>query len=96
MKKLILKKDVVARINHGEMNQLKGGCDQYGFCDQYTIAHPDATCGHTCNADPSCPGANTCVESCMGTCGITCDICGMSHMNSMCDTCYVRCTIPTY
>ena len=72
MKKLVLKKDIVARINGGDMNQLRGGCGPGGFCEQYTIDHPDATCGHTCNGDPSCPGADTCYESCMGTCGQTC------------------------
>jgi hypothetical protein len=72
MKKLVLKKDIVARINGGDMNRLRGGCGPDGFCDQYTIAHPDATCGHTCNGDPSCPGEETCVESCMGTCAWPC------------------------
>ena len=38
MKKLVLKKDIVARINGGEMNQLRGGCGPDGFCNQYTIA----------------------------------------------------------
>lgn len=71
MKKLVLKKDIVARINGGDMNRLRGGCGPYGPCDQYTFDHP-ATCGHTCNGDPSCPGQQTCVESCMGTCGQTC------------------------
>ena len=72
MKKLVLKKDIVARINGGDMNQLRGGCGPDGFCEQYTIFHPDATCNHTCNGDPSCPGEETCYESCMGTCGQTC------------------------
>ena len=73
MKKLVLKKDIVARINGGGMNQLRGGCGPNGFCEQYTIDHP-ATCGHTCtgDADPSCPGYNTCLESCMGTCAWPC------------------------
>lgn len=56
MKKLVLKKDIVARINGGDMNRLRGGCGPYGPCDQYTFDHP-ATCGHTCNGDPSCPGS---------------------------------------
>ena len=68
MKKLVLKKDIVARINGGEMNQLRRGCGPDGFCNQYTIAHSDATCGHPCNGDPSCPGQQTCVESCMDIC----------------------------
>ena len=72
MKKLVLKKDIVARINGGDMNQLRGGCGPDGFCEQYTIFHPDATCNHTCNGDPSCPGEETCVESCMGTCAWPC------------------------
>lgn len=42
MKKLVLKKDIVARINGGDMNQLRGGCGPDGFCEQYTIFHPDA------------------------------------------------------
>lgn len=74
MKKLVLKKDVVARINGSEMSQLRGGCNEYGNCDAYTIDHP-ATCGHTCTgaADPSCPGYPSCVESCMGTCDALCN-----------------------
>ena len=73
MKKLVLKKDIVARINGGEMNQLRGGCGPYGPCDQYTFDHP-TTCGHTCtgDADPSCPGYASCVESCWGTCDQFC------------------------
>ena len=51
MKKLVLKKDIVARINGGEMNQLRGG----GL--GYTIGDP-ATCGNTCNHNGSCPGGH--------------------------------------
>ena len=41
MKKLVLKKDIVARINGGEMNQLRGGCGPDGFCNQYTMPPAD-------------------------------------------------------
>ena len=65
MKKLVLKKDIVARINGGEMHNLRGG----GL--GYTIDDPQ-TCGHTCNMDGSCPGVSSCVESCYGTCDQFC------------------------
>ena len=65
MKKLVLKKDIVARINGGEMHNLRGG----GL--GYTIDDPQ-TCGHTCNMDGSCPGVGSCVESCYGTCDRFC------------------------
>ena len=52
MKKLVLKKkDVVARIDNGSMNQLKDGSG-------YTIN--DATCGHMCNWDVTCAKYETC------------------------------------
>ena len=31
MKKLVLKKDIVARINGGDMRRLRGGCGPDGF-----------------------------------------------------------------
>ena len=64
MKKLVLKKDIVARVNGGEMNNLRGGGTGY------TIDTP--TCNRTCNQDPSCPGVYTCEVSCLGTCQFTC------------------------
>ena len=55
MKKLVLKKDVVARINNGEMNQLKGGVDTYNVCQ--TIPGVQATCGgNTCAPNFGCGG----------------------------------------
>ena len=64
MKKLVLKKDVVARIDNGSMNQLKGG-------NGYTIN--DATCGHTCNLDVTCAKYETCgtQQTCQQTFGDT-------------------------
>lgn len=70
MKKLVLKKDVVARINGGEMNQLKGGGNER---DLYTWS-PEfcADKSRTVNTDPSCPGYQTCQVSCMPTCEYYC------------------------
>jgi len=97
MKKLVLKKDIVARINGGDMNQLRGGCGPDGFCDQYTIAHPDATCGHTCNGEPSCPGEDTCVESCMGTCNFLCNTAATYNVGNTCNgMCVTGATCWTY
>ena len=94
MKKLVLKKDVVARIDNGSMNQLKGGSG-------YTIN--DATCGHTCNWDATCAKYETCgtQETCQQTCGDTAcytfdKICAPSAVQSQYTTCYIRCTIPNY
>lgn len=79
MKKLTLKKDVVARINHDEMIQLKGGNGNSYFLCEHT--HPKvatcndngvtcigATCEDTCHMESSCPGRYSCDESCVGTC----------------------------
>ena len=63
MKKLVLKKDIVATINNDEMNYLKGGdyATQGGTCNN--------TCAQTCpNTCPATCG-NTCNESCAGGCG---------------------------
>ena len=44
MKKLVLKKEVVARINNDQMNQLRGGyADTLNICQ--TIPGAQATCG---------------------------------------------------
>ena len=97
MKKLVLKKDIVARINGGDMNQLRGGCGPDGFCEQYTIFHPDATCGHTCNGDPSCPGEETCYESCMGTCNFLCNTAATYNVGNTCNgMCVTGATCWTY
>ena len=65
MKKLVLKKDVVARINNDQMNYLRGGAGTYG-----TVL----TCGGSCTC-----GAydNTCWDTCnQGTCkDATCVAC---------------------
>lgn len=58
MKKLILKKDVVARINSGAMQQLRGGAGT-----MYTIGN---TCGPTCV--DTC-NKNTCAATCDCTTG---------------------------
>lgn len=59
MKKLVLKKDVVARINSDQMNQLKGGAGNTVLACQNTNY---ATCADTCNKD-------TCAETCACTTG---------------------------
>lgn len=69
MKKLVLEKDVVARINNGQMNQLRGGAGTYDLSaltvcpsDGCTVAWEtciscDATCkGHTCDGGVTCGG----------------------------------------
>lgn len=82
MKKLVLKKDIVARINDNEMIHLKGGAANYGgtmiTCDTCICLTILATCGlgKTCDltCQPSCP--DTCV-----TCPPTCN-------NATCNNCY--------
>lgn len=107
MKKLILKKDIVARINSGEMNQFRGGAvDTYMVCE--SIAQATCTAGQTCEPNVGCGDATkvTCgnvqeYTGCTGGfntmyCntggGLTNDICGLTHVVSQCDSCYVRCT----
>ena len=51
MTKLVLKKDVVERIDNGSMNQLKGGVDTYNVC--YTM-------GTTC---PGQTPVNRCTDA---------------------------------
>lgn len=108
MKKLVLKKDVVARINGREMNQLRGGVDTYNVCQTMPGAHATCTAARTCEPNIGCGGANTSGhETCGNTGGftgggttgaltcngdMTCNICGLTHVESQCDTCYIRCT----
>ena len=66
MKKLVLKKDIVARINNGEMQQLKGGNQPEKTGPQYP------TCMVTCHQEQTCPDYNTCGQSCAGTCDLSC------------------------
>ena len=115
MKKLVLKKEVVARINNDQMNQLRGGyADTFNICE--TILHATCTAAQTCEPNVGCEdatqyscgdpqaltGCNTisvgCItqEGCGGSNALTCDICGLSHMASQCDTCYIKCTSITY
>ena len=76
MKKLVLKQDVVARINSDEMNQLKGGGTDYicmstnpeGHTCNGALTCVGATCEDTCFAQTSCPGRYSCDASCIGTC----------------------------
>jgi len=89
MKKLVLKKDVVARIGNESMNQLKGGSG-------YTINEP-VTCGHTCNLDSSCAMHETCNKE--ETC-VTCDAQCHSLINTAAtcavgNTCYGICNTAT-
>ena len=69
MKKLVLKKEIVARINHGEMNQLRGGYEQPtdALCSNLDCK-PKPTVVVTCPGKETCTGANTCQLSCGGTC----------------------------
>ena len=92
MKKLVLKKDVVARINQGEMNRLRGG--EFGYSDWCTWGICQ-TAVATCMTEHTCTGEidPTCVASETGSCEVTCDnLCDPSCVVSQCDTCYVRCT----
>jgi len=78
MKKLVLKKDVVARINSGEMNQLKGGAGTWedtcaNGCEKPKTGPQDPTCQNTCNKEQTCPDYQTCQDnSCRPTCYYTC------------------------
>ncbi|MBS1319860.1 MAG: hypothetical protein HP046_07945 [Parabacteroides sp.] len=54
MKKLVLKKDIVARINNGEMQELKGGADTYNICQ--TILQATCTAAQTCEPNIGCGG----------------------------------------
>ena len=120
MKKLVLKKEVVARINNDQMNQMRGGfhpyIDTFGICQTMPGAHATCTAARTCEPNVGCEdatqyscgdpqaltGCNTisvgCItqEGCGGSNALTCDICGLSHMASQCDTCYIKCTNITY
>lgn len=71
MKKLTLKKDVVARINHDEMVQLKGGVGDY-VPTEFTCQSCPAcnTVFMTCWGD-SCQNV-TCAPTCRNTCPPTC------------------------
>lgn len=74
MKKLILKKDVVARINSGEMQQLKGGNQPDKTGPQYP------TCMQTCHQEQTCPDYNTCGNTaCLGTCDYNCASSAFCH-----------------
>ena len=54
MKKLVLKKEVVARINNVQMNQLRGG-DSRHICE--TILHATCTAARTCEPNVGCEDA---------------------------------------
>ena len=93
MKKLVLKKDIVARINSGEMNLLKGG-------NQGNNSGPqDPTCQNTCHQEQTCPDYNTCgntcdqIETCRMTCAYTCQgayTCG-NTCGAWCDNTRIGC-----
>ena len=82
MKKLVLKKDIVARINVDQMNHLKGGAADYHetmvTCDTCICLPILATCGVGKTCDPTC--APTCYATCV-TCPPTCN-------NATCNNCY--------
>ena len=71
MKKLMLKKEVVARIEHDEMNQLKGGYgDGAGTCWCFTGT---LSAGRPPSNPNDCPSQAP-NDTCNGTCaGPTCD-----------------------
>lgn len=94
MKKLVLKKDVIARINGDQMNQLRGGVGTYGGTSDWICPSDECTryvtcensCqGPTCN-EATCNNQNTCGWSCNGTCA-TCE--GKN-------TCDYTCTLSGY
>ena len=106
MKKLVLKKEVVARINNEQMNQMRGGfhpyIDTFGTCQTMPGAQATCTAAQTCSPNIGCGNASEpCFPEigyteihtmyCNDGGGITQDICGLSHMVSQCDTCFVRC-----
>ena len=84
MKKLVLKKDVVANLNDYHMNHLRGGATpaiysaivasvgsiaaSYDLTKEWTVWGD--TCRGTCKQDASC--ADTCQETCAHSCGGTC------------------------
>lgn len=84
MKKLLLKKEVVARITKSEMTYLKGGYDSgTGFptggsilscqLEDCTIEFTKApTCQNTCNQQ-TC-NQDTCFMTCQNTCSDTCKV----------------------
>lgn len=92
MKKLILKKDVVARINGNEMNQLRGG--GYEATEEFTC-DGGMTC-QTCHQF-TCPVHYSCEESCMGTCNKTCVTCPNTCVTTSMASCEHNCsnTCPT-
>ena len=60
MKKLILKKDVIARLSNNEANQLKGGSDY--------VCQSAGTMCHTCRPCLSNDVATICQKSCVVKC----------------------------
>ena len=75
MKKLVLKKDVVARINNVEMNHLRGG-DNYGGksrnLDDCPLTNNDYSCLFSCNDSCGNTCHFTCPDTCNKSCGGTC------------------------
>ena len=97
MKKLVLKKEVVARINNDQMNQLRGGyADTLNICQ--TIPGQQATCGgHTCTGDldTTCRANNTCGNSCVGTCNFLCGTEDTYNVGDSCQVCFTAATCRT-
>ena len=82
MKKLVLKIDIVARINNNDMNHLRGGIGSEYICGPSEGHTCDGaftcqgnTCGNTCDSALTCPGHNTCPATCVTTCANTCASC---------------------
>ena len=94
MKKLVLKKEVVARINNDQMNQLRGGyADSFGTCQ--TMPGAQATCGgNTCTGDldTTCRANNTCGNSCVGTCNFLCGTEDTYNVGDSCQVCFTAAT----
>lgn len=72
MKKLVLKKEVVARINEQAMHKLTGGAGTYSgtsvlVCPSDECTQVYNTCAGSRKVDETCPGYQSCNGE--GTCG---------------------------
>ena len=94
MKKLVLKKDVVARINDGEMHQLRGGGLSNYVCVNQSIEGHTCDGGLTCNTcdQHTCPAVYSCEQSCLGSCNATCQTCHYTCVTTTVASCENDCT----
>ena len=94
MKKLVLRKDIIARINNVEMNQLRGGGDSNYVC--LVDSNKGYTCdgANTCNTcnQFTCPHNLSCGESCTGTCTPTCVTCPATCVTTSMASCEQDCS----